>query len=69
MDQNAGFHGNIKPPMTYNGENDVPTFSLIFFIIKSLIFFILAGNEVMHKISGEFEFRSDRITDYGVSCP
>ena len=23
----------------------------------------------MHKISDEFEFRSDRTTDYGVSCP
>ena len=23
----------------------------------------------MHKISDEFEFRPDRTTDYGVSCP
>ena len=23
----------------------------------------------MHKISDEFEFRPDRSTDYGVSCP
>ena len=33
------------------------------------ILFILAGNEAMHKISDEFEFRPDRTTDYGVSCP
>ena len=33
------------------------------------ILLILAGNEDMHKISDEFEFRSDRATDYWVSCP
>ena len=33
------------------------------------ILFILAGNEDMHKISDEFEFRPDRTSDYGVSCP
>ena len=33
------------------------------------ILLILAGNEDMHKISGEFEFRQDRTTDYCVSCP
>ena len=27
LDQNSGFHGNRKPPMPYNGENDVSTFS------------------------------------------
>ena len=27
LDQNFGFHGNRKPPLTYNGENDVSTFS------------------------------------------
>ena len=31
--------------------------------------FILAGNEDMHKISDEFEFRPGRTTDYEVSCP
>ena len=30
---------------------------------------ILAGNEDMHKISAEFEFRPDLTTDYRVSCP
>ena len=34
-----------------------------------LILFILACNEDMSKISDEFEFRPDRTTDYGVSCP
>ena len=32
LNQNSGFHGNRKPPLTYNGENDVSTFSRLFFI-------------------------------------
>ena len=32
LDQNFGFHGNRKPPLTYNGENDVSTFSRLFLI-------------------------------------
>ena len=32
LDQNSGIHGNRKPPLTYNGENDVSTFSRLFFI-------------------------------------
>ena len=34
-----------------------------------MIFFKLAGNKDMHNIMNEFEFRPDRTTDYGVSCP
>ena len=33
------------------------------------IFFKLAGNKDMNNIMNEFEFRPDRTTDYGVSCP
>ena len=33
------------------------------------IFFKLAGNKNMHNIMNEFDFRPDRTTDYGVSCP
>ena len=65
LDQNSGIHGNRKPPLTYNGEDGVSTFSVAF----HLILFILAGNEDMHKISDEFKFRPDWTTDYGVSCP
>ena len=32
-------------------------------------FFKLAGNKDMHNIMNQFEFRPDRTTDYGVSCP
>ena len=65
LDRNSGFHGNRKRPLTYNGENNVSTFSLLFF----QIFFKLAGNEDRHKISDEFEFRPDRTTPYRVRCP
>ena len=37
LDQNSGFHGNRKPPLTYNGENDVSTFSR-FFLIRSFLY-------------------------------
>ena len=47
------------------GERLLPFGLLVF----DLILFILAGNKDMHKISDEFEFRPDRTTDYGVSCP
>ena len=60
LDQNPGVHGNRKPPLTYNGENGVSTFSLLL-LIQS--FFILAGNEDMHKILNKFEFWPDRTTD------
>ena len=32
LDQNSGFHGNRKLLLTYNGENDVSTFSWLFLI-------------------------------------
>ena len=33
------------------------------------ILYKLAGNEEMHNILNEFEFRPDLSTDYGISCP
>ena len=65
LDQNYGFHGNRKPPLTYNGKMMSPPFLGCFYPIL----FILAGNEGMHKISNKFEFRPDRTSGYGVSCP
>ena len=41
----------------------------LFLVVFDPILFILAGNKDMHKISDKFEFRPDRTTDYGVSCP
>ena len=37
LDLNSGFHGNRKPPLTYNGENDVSTFSLLF-LFRSFLY-------------------------------
>ena len=37
--------------------------------IFHLIFFILVSYLDIHKSIDEFEFRSDAITDYRVSCP
>ena len=33
------------------------------------IHFKFVGNGGIHNISDEFEFRPDRTSDYGVSCP
>ena len=64
LDQNFGFHGNRKCPLTYNGENEVSTFSLLF-LIRSF-----SNLQVTrHKIFDEFEFRPDKTTPYGVRCP
>ena len=52
LDQNSGFHGNRKCPLTYNEEISVSVFDQIF--VK------LAGNEDRHKISNELEFRPDQ---------
>ena len=41
----------------------------LFSVAFDPILFILAGNKDMHKLSDEFKFRPDRITDYRVSCP
>ena len=41
----------------------------LFSVVFDRILFILAGNEDMHKFSDEIEFRPDRTTEYGVSCP
>ena len=40
-----------------------------FMVAIDPLLFKLAGNEDMHNILDEFEFRPDLTTDYGVSCP
>ena len=42
LDQNSGFHGNRKPPLTYNGENDVSTFSRLF-LMRSFLYLQVTG--------------------------
>ena len=36
LDQTSGVHGNRKPPLTYNGENGVATFSRLLLIRSSI---------------------------------
>ena len=44
LDQNCGFHGNRKFPLTYNGENDVSTFSRLFLIRSFLYLQVTSSN-------------------------
>ena len=37
LDQDSGVHGNRKPPLTYNGENGVSTFSRLL-LIQSFLY-------------------------------
>ena len=37
LDQNSGVHGNRKPPLTYNGESGVSTFSRLL-LIRSFLY-------------------------------
>ena len=43
--------------------------AVLFSVAVDPLLFKLAGNEDMHYILDESEFRPDLATDYGVSCP
>ena len=60
LDQNSGVHGNRNPPLTYNGENGVCTFSRLL-LIWSFLYLQVTRTCI--------KFRPDLTTDYGVSCP
>ena len=51
LDQNSGFHGNRKP--TYNGENDVSTFSRLFFI-RSFLYLQVTSISIKSRTSSNF---------------
>ena len=53
LDQNSGFHGNRKPPLTYNGENDVSTFSRLF-LIRSFLYLQVTRTCIKSRISLNF---------------
>ena len=53
LDQNSGFHGNRKPPLTYNGENDVSAFSCLFFI-RSLLYLQVTRTWIKSQTSSNF---------------
>ena len=51
--QNSGFHGNRKPPLTYNGENDVSTFSRLF-LIRSFLYLQVTRTCIKSRTSLNF---------------
>ena len=53
LDQNAGFHGNWKPQLNYNGENDVSTFSRLF-LIRSFLYLQVTRTCVKSRMSSNF---------------
>ena len=53
LDQNSGFHGNSKPPLTYNGENDVSTFSRLF-LIRSFLYLQVTRACIKSRTSSNF---------------
>ena len=53
LDQNSGFHGNRKPPLTCNGKNDVSTFSRLF-LIGSFLYLQVARTCIKSRTSSNF---------------
>ena len=53
LDQNSGVHGNRKPPLTYNGENDVSTFSRLL-LIRSFLYLQVTRTCIKSQISSNF---------------
>ena len=54
LDQNSGFHGNRKPPLTYNGENEVSTFSRLF-LIWSFLYLQVTRTCIKSRTSSNFD--------------
>ena len=53
LDQNSGFHGNRKPPVTYNRENGVSTFSQLFFI-RSFLYLQVTRTWIKSQTASNF---------------
>ena len=53
LDQNSGFHDNRKPPLTYNGENDVATFSRLF-LIRSFLYLQVTRTCIKSQMGSNF---------------
>ena len=53
LEQNCGFHGNRNPPLTYNGENDVSTFSRLF-LIRSFLYLQVTRTCIKSRASSNF---------------
>ena len=53
LDQNSGVHGNRKPPLTYNGENGVSTFSRLL-LIRSFLYLQVMRTCIKSRMSSNF---------------
>ena len=53
LDQNSGFHGNRKPPLTYNGKNNVSTFSWLF-LMWSFLYLQVTRTCIKSRMSSNF---------------
>ena len=53
LDQNSGIHGNRKPPLTYNGENDVSSFFRLF-LIRSFLYLLVTRTCIKSRMSLNF---------------
>ena len=62
-DATTAFHGNKK---LYNLKNGVAN---CFSVVLDGTFFILTGNDDIHKSLDEFKFRPDPTMDHRISCP
>ena len=51
--QNSGVHGNRKPPLTYNGENGVSTFSRLL-LIRSFLYLQVTRTCIKFRTSSNF---------------
>ena len=53
LDQNSGYHGNRKPQLTYNGENDVSTVSRLL-LIRSVSYLQVTRTCIKSRTSSNF---------------
>ena len=53
LDPDFGVHGNRKPPLTYNGENDVSTFSRLL-LIRSFLYLQVTKTFIKSRTSLNF---------------
>ena len=53
LDRNSGVHGNRKPPLTYNGENGVSTFSRML-LIRSILHLQVTRTCIKSRTSSNF---------------
>ena len=62
LDQNSGVHGNRKPPLTYNGENGVSTFSRLV-LIQSFLYLQITRTCITSRTSLNFGQIGQLITE------